>query len=128
MGSSLISSSAPWATFEPKGMMLKAMFPRGLSCGGRVVLLGDPRTPSHSLKYREAHQNEPSGGLCSLRWGAGWGGVLMQYLREAGSAEDPRDGQQHQSTDRPLGAPRSGEGEAWRRDWDPVSQGSERPL
>lgn len=45
-------------------------------------------------------------------------GVLMQYLRGTGSAEDPWDGEQHQSTERPLGAPRSGEGKVWRRDWD----------
>ena len=74
MGSGLISSSAPGAMFESKGMMLKAMLPRGLSCGGRVVLWGDPRTPSHSLKHRDAHQNESSGALGSLEWGAGWDG------------------------------------------------------
>lgn len=61
----------------------------------------------------------------SVPWGgvlAGMG-VLTQYLRGAGSAEDPWDGQQRQSTERPLGAPRSGKGEAWRRNWDPGSQG-----
>lgn len=45
VGSSLISSSAPWATFEPKGMMLKAMIPRGLSCGGQSSALGGPQDP-----------------------------------------------------------------------------------
>ena len=58
--------------------------------------------------------------VASVPWGrvlAGVG-VLMPYLRGAGSAEDPWDGEQHQSAERPLGAPRIGEGEVWRRDWD----------
>ena len=62
-----------------------------------------------------------------------WGGVLagvgvMQYLRGTGSAEDPWDGEQHQSAERPLGAPRSGEGEVWRRDWDLGLSGEARGL
>ena len=122
MGSGLISSSAPWTMFESKGMMLKAMFPGGLSCGGRVVLWGDPRTPSHSLKHRDAHQNESSGGLASLGWGAGWGGCSHAVSPRRRVCRGPL-GWPAASEHRPLGAPRSGEGEAWRRSWDPGSQG-----
>lgn len=43
VGSLLFPSSAPWATFEPQGMMLKALLPRVLSCGGKAVLLRGPQ-------------------------------------------------------------------------------------
>ena len=93
------------------------------------MLWGAPKTPSHSLKYRDAHQNESSGSLGSLGWGAGWDGCSHAVSQRHRVCRGPlgwRAASEHRET---LGGSQKWGGESLEEGLGPGALSrSQRPL